>query len=191
MEIIAGVLIVIVAGLLIYFYRQRMKRKQEQMERYMSVIDNIRASKDRIIERLTDKEGQLKELVLSRFEILDQLGRAFYERTNTKAQQEAIYKQVKTFFTNLSSDPATKRDLEMIVNTVNEDIVIKLRDQFPKLKPADIDLLCYMYAGFSTQIISVLMNDSVTNIYTRKSRLKTRISMSEAPDKEFFIQKLP
>ena len=194
LEFVIMLLICAVVIFLIYYYHQRMKRKQEQVERYMFAIDNIRASKDRIVERLAYKEGretQLKELVLSRFEILDQLGRAFYERENTKAQQEAIYKQVKTFFTNLSSNATTKEELEGIVNTVNDNIIVKLREQFPKFKPADIDLLCYIYAGFSAQIISVIVSDSVSNIYTRKSRLKTRILMSESPDKELFLQKMP
>ena len=162
-----------------------MKRKQQQVERYMLAVDSIRASKNRILEHLAVKEGQevqLKELVLSRFEFLDQLGRAFYERNNTKAQQEVIYKQVRNFFTNLASNPATKKELEEIVNTVNDNIIVKLRKQFPKFKPADIDLLCYIYAGFSAQIISVIIGDSVSNIYNRKSRLKARIAASDSAE---------
>jgi hypothetical protein len=65
-----------------------MKRKQQQVERYMLAVDSIRASKNRILEHLAVKEGQevqLKELVLSRFEFLDQLGRAFYERNKSAA----------------------------------------------------------------------------------------------------------
>ena len=138
-EYIVGLLICTVAIFLIYYYRERMKRKQQQVERYMLAVDSIRASKNRILEHLAVKEGQevqLKELVLSRFEFLDQLGRAFYERNNTKAQQEVIYKQVRNFFTNLASNPATKKELEEIVNTVNDNIIVKLRKQFPKFKPA-------------------------------------------------------
>ena len=156
-------------------------------------VDSIRASKNRILEHLAVKEGQevqLKELVLSRFEFLDQLGRAFYERNNTKAQQEVIYKQVRNFFTNLASNPATKKELEEIVNTVNDNIIVKLRKQFPKFKPADIDLLCYIYAGFSAQIISVIIGDSVSNIYNRKSTLKARIAASDSAEKAFFIQQM-
>lgn len=178
---------------LIYFYRQRIRQKQEQIERYMSLVDSIRLSKDHIVTELEQKTGmeaRLKELVLSRFDILDQLGRAFYERDNTKAQQEAIYKQVKTFISNLSTNSATKKEMEGIINTVNDNIIIKLRAQFPKIKPSDIDLLSYIYAGFSAQIISVLIDDSVPNIYNRKSRLKARIASSDAPDKELFLAKL-
>lgn len=192
-EYIVGLLIFGVVVFLIYYYRERMKRKQQQIERYMLAVESIRESKNRILGHLAVKEGQevqLKELVMSRFEFLDQLGRAFYERTNTKAQQEAIYKQVKNFFMNLASNPSTKKELEQIVNTVNDNIIDKLRMQFPKFKPADIDLLCYIYAGFSAQIISVITGDSVSNIYNRKSRLKARIAASDSSEKDFFIQKM-
>lgn len=192
-ECIVGLLVCTVAIFLTYYYRERMKRKQQQVERYMLAVDSIRESKNRILEHLAVKEGQevqLKELVLSRFEFLDQLGWAFYERNNTKAQQEAIYKQVRNFFTNLASNPATKKELEEIVNMVNDNIIVKLRKQFPKFKPADIDLLCYIYAGFSTQIISVITGDSVSNIYNRKSRLKARIAASDSAEKDFFIRKM-
>lgn len=192
-EYIVGLLIFAVVVFLIYYYRERMKRKQQQIERYMLAVESIRDSKNRILEHLAAKEGlevQLKELVMSRFEFLDQLGRAFYERNNSKAQQEAIYKQVKNFFTNLASDPSSKNELEMIVNTVNDNIIVKLRTQFPKFRPADIELLCYIYAGFSAQIISVITGDSVSNIYNRKSRLKARIAASDSSEKEFFIRKM-
>ena len=91
---------------------------------------------------------------------------------------------------NLTSNPSTKKELEKIVNTVNDNIIDKLRMQFPKFKPADIDLLCYIYAGFSAQIISVITGDSVSNIYNRKSRLKARIAASDSSEKDFFIQKM-
>lgn len=193
LEYATAAFIFILLVFLIYYYRQRIRQKQEQIERYMSLVDSIRLSKDRIVTELEQKTGmeaRLKELVLSRFDILDQLGRAFYERANTKAQQEEIFKQVKTFITNLSTDSVTKKEMEGIINTVNDNIIIKLREQFPKIKSSDIDLLSYIYAGFSAQIISVLIDDSVPNIYNRKSRLKARIAASNAPDKELFLGKL-
>ncbi len=192
-EYATAAFIFILLVFLIYYYRQRIRQKQEQIERYMSLVDSIRLSKDRIVTELEQKTGmeaRLKELVLSRFDILDQLGRAFYERANTKAQQEEIFKQVKTFITNLSTDSVTKKEMEGIINTVNDNIIIKLREQFPRIKSSDIDLLSYIYAGFSAQIISVLIDDSVPNIYNRKSRLKARIAASNAPDRELFLEKL-
>lgn len=193
-EVLIGVLMLVVAAFLIHLYRQRMKHKQMLLERYMGALDQLRDSKARIGERLASiqhVESRLRESISAQLERLDQLGRTFYEKPATKAQQESIYRQVKQFFDSLSSDTDVRRELERTVNELNDDILIKLREQFPKFKPADIDLLCYIYAGFSAQIISVIVGDSVSNIYTRKSRLKTKISNSEVPDRELFITRMP
>lgn len=193
MERLVGLLVAIVSILLFKLHRQRIKRKQAQLEHYMAALDQLCDSKERIVGRLAAMqhvENRLKESLVAQMDRLDRFGRTFYEKPTSKTQQESLYRQVKQFFDNLSSDTETRRELEHMVNALNEDILVKLREQFPKIKSADIDLLCYIYAGFSAQIISVIVGDSVSNIYTRKSRLKARIARSEAPDRDLFVAKM-
>lgn len=111
-----GILIFILIGaaifLIVYIFRQRIRRKQFEIGRYMAAVDHLRRSESRIIsqlERTKGMESRLKQLALSRFEMLDNLGRAFYERENTQKQQAEVYRQVKSFMSRLSSDPAAKR----------------------------------------------------------------------------------
>lgn len=192
-----GILIFILIGaaifLIVYIFRQRIRRKQFEIGRYMAAVDHLRRSESRIIsqlERTKGMESRLKQLALSRFEMLDNLGRAFYERENTQEQQAEVYRQVKSFMSRLSSDPAAKKEMEEIVDTVNDNIIAKLRAQFPRFKALDIDLLCYIYAGFSAPIISLLTGDSVANVYNRKSRLKSRIANSDTPGKDLFLNEM-
>ena len=59
----------------------------------MAAVDHLRRSESRIIsqlERTKGMESRLKQLALSRFEMLDNLGRAFYERENTQKQQAEV-----------------------------------------------------------------------------------------------------
>ena len=142
------------------------------------------------IEKYIELSDSVSRLALSCFEMLDNLGRAFYERENTQKQQAEVYKQVKSFMSRLSSDPAAKKEMEEIVDTVNDNIIAKLRAQFPRFKASDIDLLYYIYAGFSAPIISLLTGDSVANVYNRKSQLKSRIANSDAPDKDLFLNEM-
>ena len=55
------------------------------------------------------------------------------------------------------------------------------------MKQADIGRLGYFFVGFSPQVFSLFMHDSVANIYARKSRLKTRNRNSGAPERERVI----
>ena len=50
-----------------------------------------------------------------------------------------------------------------------------------------IRLYCYYCAGFSPQMISLLTNDGIDNVYKKKSRLKNKLCNSNAADKDFFI----
>jgi hypothetical protein len=43
---------------------------------------------------------------------------------------------------------------------------------YPAIKEDNLKLLNLIYAGFSAQEISVILNDTPKNIYVRKSRLK-------------------
>ena len=55
------------------------------------------------------------------------------------------------------------------------------------MKEADIRLLCYIFVGFSPQVISLFMKDTVANVYARKSRLKSRIKSAETANKDLFL----
>ena len=79
------------------------------------------------------------------------------------------------------------QELEHIVDMAHDGVMRKLRRDFPKMKESDVRLLCYIFGGFSPQVISLFMEENVANVYARKSRLKSRIKASEAPDRELFL----
>lgn len=79
------------------------------------------------------------------------------------------------------------QELELIVNTCHDNAMEKLRNEFSSMKEADIRLLCYIFVGFSPQVISLFMKDTVANVYARKSRLKSRIKSAETANKELFL----
>ena len=65
--------------------------------------------------------------------------------------------------------------MEQVVNAKNNDVIRKVREKYPNLKEDNLKLLNLIYAGFSAQEISVILNDTPQNIYVRKSRLKKTI----------------
>lgn len=185
----AGVLCVV--ALLSYYYRRRVKRKQKEIDLYVSALDDMNRTKAALEESIREKQAEeqanIKTAMSAYFGLLDNFGRIIFERQNTEKFNEAVCREVKSYFDNLASDPASKHDLENIVNIAKNDAIAKLREQMPSFKQSDIDLLCYVFAGFSTQAISLLTGDSAANIYTRKSRLKTRVERSDAPDKKMLL----
>ena len=155
----AGILLLGIAGCV---FRQQIRLHKERGERHLLLVREMRAEYLDLSGRMEQKqhtEARLKGVIASRFEIVDRIGKTLYERENTASGQAAMVRQVMK----------------------------KLRRDFPKMKEADLRLLCYIFGGFSPQVVSLFMHDSVANIYARKSRLKSRIKASDAENKELFI----
>jgi hypothetical protein len=60
----------------------------------------------------------------------------------------------------------------------------------PKLKEDDVRLFIFAASGFSSTTISTILEKDKGIIYNRIWRLKGKISASDAPDKEDFLQSI-
>lgn len=186
----AGILLLGIAG---YVFRQRIRLHKERSERYLLLVREMRTEYLDLsgrMEQTQRAETRLKGVIASRFEIVDRIGKTLYERENTASGQAAMVRQVRALIDGFSENGEMLQELEQIVNLAHDDVMKKLRRDFPKMKEADMRLLCYVFGGFSPQVISLFLHDSVANVYARKSRLKSRIKASEAEDKELFMSLL-
>lgn len=189
-EIAVAAVALLLAGGGLLLVRQRMRLQRERYERELLLAGEVR-EKYRELVRQTEQtlhaENRMKGILATRFDIVDRLGKTLYERENTASGQAAMTRQVKRLIDGFAADGEMLPELERIVDIVHDNAMRKLRRDFPGMKQADIRLLCYIFGGFSPQVISLFMHDSVANIYARKSRLKTRIRNSESPERELFI----
>lgn len=189
-EAAAAVILLLVVAAGVLLVRQRMRLQRERYERELLLAGEVR-EKYRELVRQTEQtlhaENRMKGILATRFDIVDRLGKTLYERENTASGQAAMTRQVKRLIDGFAADGEMLPELERIVDIVHDNAMRKLRHDFPGMKQADIRLLCYIFGGFSPQVISLFMHDSVANIYARKSRLKTRIRNSESPERELFI----
>ena len=183
----AGILLLGIAGCV---FRQQIRLHKERGERHLLLVREMRAEYLDLSGRMEQKqraEARLKGVIASRFEIVDRIGKTLYERENTASGQAAMVRQVRELIDGFSENGEMLQELEQIVNLAHDNVMKKLRRDFPKMKEADLRLLCYIFGGFSPQVVSLFMHDSVANIYARKSRLKSRIKASDAENKELFI----
>ena len=87
-------------------------------------------------------------MIASRFDVIDKLGKTYYERENTVSQQAAMFHEVKQIITDFAENNELLQELELIVNTCHDNAMEKLRNDFPAMKEADIRLLCYIFCRF-------------------------------------------
>ncbi len=67
------------------------------------------------MEGQRNTENHLKGLIASRFDIIDKLGKTYYERENTASQQAAMFHEVKQIITDFAENNEMLQELELIV----------------------------------------------------------------------------
>ncbi len=183
-----AVVVILFAAFVAYVnYRKR----QATVAKYLSVLDEIRnvgkTMRMKLEAQHRAETQEVQQLVKERFAVINELAATYYERKGAN-EQRAIYNKVKTLLDTYASQAEGKQEIERVVDLCHDNIMQKLRAELPELKEAELDLLRYVYAGFSLQVISVFTGDTVNYTAVKKSRLKTKIAKSNAPSKELFIK---
>lgn len=200
LAIIAVIILLLV--ILLLFIKNRMAAKNAEVERYMELADEIGKTlyaknaevadiSSRLKEhtqRLTEMDAQVRTLFKKQFELLDELSGTFYETHDIKKDKDAIYRQVRENIESFMKDKRSVERLETIVNDYRGGILTILRNEVPQLGSQEIRFMVFVYAGFSSKAISIFMQESVGNIYTKKSRIKSLIMRSEAPHKDMLVE---
>ena len=161
------------------------------MQKYISGLDEIKSASKLMMLKLEAQHRreteELQRLVKGRFDAIDELASTYYERRGAN-EQRAIYNKVKTLLESYASSAESKQEIETVVDMCYDNVMQRVRSELPQLKEAELDLLRYVYAGFSLRVISVFTGDSVNYTAVKKSRLKTKIAESDAPSKALFIE---
>ena len=76
---------------------------------------------------------------------------------------------------SLRHDGKALQALEDWLNASQDGIVAKVREKHPELTEQDIRLFCYLSAGFTPTMISVLLGKDKSVVYNRTSRLKAKL----------------
>lgn len=111
----------------------------------------------------------------SNFKILERLCEQYYVYEDTDKFQKKIVQEVREIIDELRSDPKIQKELEDWLDVTQDNVAAKLRDAHPELKEEEIRLFCYIQAGFTPTMMSVLLKKDKSVIYNRVSRLKAKI----------------
>ena len=120
-------------------------------------------------------ENKPKFIESTNFKILERLCEQYYVYEDTDKFQKKIIQEVIEIVDELRNDPVTQKELEQWLNQTHENVVARLRISHPELKEEEIKLFCYIQAGFTPTMMSVLLRKDKSVVYNRVSRLKAKI----------------
>jgi hypothetical protein len=178
----------VLATLVLYFWARKAQlekqllEEREENERMLSTAEDLR-SRLRSLER---RQGKSKAS-LQGLDTLDRLCEQYYVYEGTDNLQPRILREVRSIVEGLRNDPSAQKSLEQALNESADDVMVKLREAFPKWKEEDFLLYLFAASGFSSTTISTLLEKDKPYVYNRLYRLKERIKSAAPEHQDLFL----
>ena len=193
-------LIVILLILTLHLYsRSKSTKKQLELDRLL----NLAEESNRLLQRdLTDISSQYQEsesqqkrlreqfveIYKERFTPIGDLCKTYFSVKNRPDKQEVIFRRVESLIGFISSDDRLHAEFESQIDKDLNNIVSNVTRDLEITDDEKRRFICYLIAGFEPRLISDLLGISLTNYYTKKSRLKDRIESLDSPHKEEYLR---
>ena len=162
---------------------------REREELRASISENEKKHSSAKVEWDTERgtmQRKMRELVKSQWATFNSLCDEYFEKIDSEKQRKeiasSIYKEIKRFRSRQNM-----RYIEDMVNIYLENAASRLREQCGFLSEEDVRFITLVFAGLPARSVCVVLDMGYKNFYQKRSRLRARIAVSEAPDKDLFI----
>lgn len=166
----------------------RNRANEEKSEREKDILD-LKSRNEREQDKIKDLREMYVALYQKRF---SEIGKYYdaasshrLESIKEKAYHDVI-SSTQTLFEEIASGSEGQKKFEARINADLDDIVSKIRSDFPKLKDEDIRFICYLIVGFDTSTISFLMDISKENVRVKKHRLREKLNGYAGPNETLY-----
>lgn len=171
--ICASLLLLLTITTYLINYNRKSKYKLEKNILYAQNLQEILQLRE---SEFADAQHSIRELLSSRYQVIDNLCRTYYENKAIGLVKKKISNEIEKLIEDFSSNKQKISELEKFVNKNYTNIIISFKADFPNLKEADYLLFLYTSLGFSISAIALfLKEDKLDAVYNRKARLKTKI----------------
>lgn len=162
----------------------QLTRQQSDLIYLSRCVENSKLEQDKL-------QVSLRQLLNGHFTYLDILVSEYAKKDedNSPHALNALYKNLKAEIDKFNSPKSLSRITE-IVNKCKDNLIEKMVDQIPLLKPMDITFITLTFAGFSAKSIGFVLGMKANSTYNKKHNLIKLIERSDAVDKDWFLKEL-
>ncbi len=166
----------------------RNRANEEKSEREKDILD-LKSRNEREQDKIKDLREMYVALYQKRF---SEIGKYYDAASSHRLEsiKEKAYNDVisstQALFEEIASGSEGQKKFEARINADLDDIVSKIRSDFPKLKDEDIRFICYLIVGFDTSTISFLMDISKENVRVKKHRLREKLNGYSGPNETLY-----
>ncbi len=187
------ILLILLLSIITVFIRFRRRQEYHKQERARlqafteSALQQIKGQED----TLSALRSEHARLFQSKYKLIGDLCQYFVQSEEMTDPHRSVYNRVKDLTTEIRGDEKSYRQFEKRINQDLNQIMSHFRMDFPDYSENDYRFVCYSFAGFDATAMSVLFDmPSVPAVYTKKSRIRSRINDSSSEEKELYLQYL-
>ncbi len=188
LKVIVGLLLINLIVVFVYVFSRnkrmaidnRLAEEKAENERLIGIAEELQSKIQTISQKNSGRKIQSVKM-----DVLERLCEQYYIYEGTENLQPKILKEVKSVVDGFRKDPKSVEDM---LDANYDGLVADLRQEIPSLKEEDIRLFCFVAAGFSSTTVSTLIEKEKSVVYNRISRLKNKISSSDAQNKDRFLK---
>ena len=169
------------------------KRKWVRRMSEMSMINeevSSRLSKEH--DALSDKELALRNLrrkyvstYKRQYSQLNDLCVEYWETAGSGKEKERIYAKVKRLVSVI--DDCNQKKLERMIDENLDGIMGKLRADLPDATDNEFRFIALNILGFDAKTIARIMGYTVQSVYTKRARMRAKISEIVSENKDFYL----
>ena len=204
-----GLLVILLIGGVYYFSRLRIlrsrekearrqqelyARKEEAMRRKQLEADKeiIRLRNEKLRNEMVHKE---KELANASMEMIQKNKMLIKIKNDLKVasenvSEETVQAKLKSILKRVDRQVNNEKQWQVFethFETVHEDFLSRIKDQFPELSPKELKLCAYLRMNVSSKEIAALMNISVRGVEISRYRLRKKLRLQRHENLTDFI----
>ena len=160
---------------------------KEDLQDEIKYLEDSRGELEMTLERL---RKSFVSTYKDKFSAVGQLCSVYMDSNKRSDKKEFIVRRVESIIACISDDNTLHMHFENQINKDLNNIVKRLKADLGDVSKMDSRFICYCIVGFDPELISSVLGLSISNVYTKKSRLKERIRGLDTPYKEEYLRML-
>lgn len=140
-------------------------------------------------ERLLKLRSSFARIYQNQFKTIGHLFGYYSQETEKQLDsiKQSYSSRMNSILSAVRKSTRNQREFEAIVNEELDNIMQKLREDFPHFSEEDYTLLSYWIVGFDATTCSILLDCTENNVRVRKTRLTKKIQASGSENLDLYM----
>lgn len=164
------------------------KLLRQTNEALIGQVSILKSSAGELEKTLDDLRKKYVSAYKDKFSAIGDLCNVYLDSNNRTDKKDYIVRRVEKLIAYISDDDKLHAQFENQINRDLNNVIKRLKADLGDVDKKESRFICYCIVGFEPEMIGSILNLSISNVYTKKSRLKEKIRGIDSPYKDEYLR---